>query len=81
MKKTKHHEIDLEELQKWRSEEEVTFASSTRERKRIVGTLNGNLIVYVANKIIWQGMQSYPAVEAYNNVTEKYIRPVNDFKL
>jgi hypothetical protein len=71
--------IEFEELQKWYESEEVTFASSTRERKRLTCTLKGTFIVRVAGNIVWQGVQPFAAVEAYNNVTQKFIQ--EPFKL
>jgi predicted Rdx family selenoprotein len=79
--KSKHHVIRLEDLQEWLAAEELTFASSTRERKRLVCTTKGTLKVYVAGSLVWQGMQPYSAVEAYNAITETYVDPIKDFKL
>jgi hypothetical protein len=67
-------EINLEDLQKWYESEEVTYASSTRERKSLTCTLKGNFIVRVAGSIVWQGVQPFSAVEAYNSVTKKFIQ-------
>jgi len=66
------HTIELKDLQEWITTEDVTFASSTRERKKLVATLNGGLKVIVAGKIVWEGIQPFSAVEAYNDVTENY---------
>ncbi len=79
--KAKHHEISLEELQEWYSNEYVTYASSSRERKRLECSLNGNFRVSVVGNVVWQGTQLYSAVEAYNTITDKYIDPYKDFKL
>ena len=75
----KTHTIELTELQGWLETEDVTFASSYRERKSLVATLNGGLKVIVAGKVIWEGIQPFNAVEAYNSVTEKYIDTTKDF--
>ena len=77
----KSHTIELSDLQKWIETEDVTFASSTRERKRLVATLNGGLKVIVACTVVWEGMQPFSAVEAYNAVTEKYIDTSTDFRI
>ncbi len=69
------NDINLAELQQWLAEEDVTFASSTRERKRLTATFNGTLKVMVAGKTVWQGIQPFSAVEAYNAITEKYVEP------
>jgi len=79
--KMKSHTIELADLQKWIETEYVTFASSTRERKRLVATFNGGLKVIVAGVVVWEGMQPFSAVEAYNAVTEKYIDTINDFRI
>jgi hypothetical protein len=77
----KSHTIELEDLQKWIETEDVTFTSSTRERKRLVATLNGGLKVIVAGVTVWEGMQHFSAVEAYNSITEKYIDTAKDFRI
>ena len=69
----KPHTIELQELQKWVSETEVLFTSSSREAKRLTTTLNGGLRVIVGKEIVWQGIQPYSAVEAYNSITDEYI--------
>jgi len=79
--KTLHHEINLKDLQDWLSEEEVLFASSSRERKRLLATLNGNIIIRVAGKEVGRFMQAFPAVEKYNSITEKYTEPDNKLVL
>jgi len=77
----KVHTIEVSELQKWLETEEVTFASSTRERKRLVSTVQGGLKVIVAGQTVWQGIQPYTAVEVYNKITEKYIDTSKNFKI
>lgn len=77
----KSHKIELEDLQKWIEQEDVTFASSTRERKRLVATLNGRLKVIVAGKTVWEGIQPFSAVEAYNSITQKFIDTTKDFRI
>ena len=79
--KQKYHTIELKDLQEWIETEDITFASSTRERKRLVTTLNGGLKVIVAGTVVWEGMQPFSAVEAYNAVTEKYIDTTKDFRI
>jgi hypothetical protein len=80
-RRKKHHEISLEDLQQWIAETDVTYANSHRERKRLVCDLRGNLKVLVAGKIVWQGMQPFDAVDAYNAITDKYIDQNKDFEL
>jgi hypothetical protein len=46
-----------------------------------VATLNGGLKVIVAGTVVWEGMQPFSAVEAYNAVTEKYIDTSKDFRI
>lgn len=78
----KVHEIKLEDLQKWIETMDVTFASSTRERKRLIITLkNGHLRVSVAGTIVWQGTDLASAVEAYNAIAKKYVDPIKDFRI
>lgn len=75
------HKIDLEELKSWISETTVTFASSTRERKRLEATLSGGLIVSIAGKVVWEGILPYFAVMKYNSITEPYQNPNKEFVL
>lgn len=77
----KSHTIQLEDLQKWIETEDVTFASSTREKKMLVATLKGGLKVIVDGVTVWQGMQPFSAVEAYNSITQKYIDTSKDFRI
>lgn len=78
----KHHTIDLKELQSWLNDDpEVTFASSTRERKRLVASVSGMLTVLIAGKVIWSGTNPSTAVEKYNAITEKYVEPKYDIIL
>lgn len=77
----KPHEIDFRAFQSWLEDAEIEFASSTREYKSLRVSTKGNMIVRVAGMIVWQGIQPYAAVEAYNAITEKYVSPVKDFKL
>jgi len=67
----KHHEIEFSEFQKWFETVEITYANSTRERKSLSCTLKGNFIVRVYKDIVWQGVQPYSALEAYNNITKE----------
>jgi len=79
--KTIHHEVKIEELQEWLSGQYLTFASSSRENKRLTCDLKGGLRVIVGGVTVWQGIQPYSAMEAYNAVTEKWINPLKDFKI
>lgn len=75
------HKIELEDLQKWLQEGDITFASSARERKRLVCSLAGGLKITVGGKTVWQGMHPFDAVEAYNAITEKYVDELKDFRI
>lgn len=77
----KHHTIEIADLQKWLEGEYVTFASSKREGKRLVATLQGKLKVLVGNEVVWHGTQAFPAMEAYNSITEKYIDETKNFRI
>lgn len=61
------HKIDLEGLQAWKEEATLIFASSSRGQKRLYCTLNGTFQLEYKGEIIWQGIQPYNAVEAYND--------------
>jgi len=75
------HVVELDELIKWMNEEEVIFASSTRERKRLSCSLRGGFKVTIAGRTVWQGMQPFAAVEAYNNIIEKHLEEKPNFIL
>ena len=59
----------------------MNLTKSTRENKRLVCSLNGNIKVLVANEVVWQGTQPFSAIEAYNEITEKYVNPLAYFRL
>lgn len=69
---TKHHEIDLEGFQSWLDEAELLFAFSTRERKKLVVSAKGNIMVKVNDKVVWRGVQPYSAVEEYNKIDKPF---------
>lgn len=82
MPKVQPHTVDISELSKWRSEEWVVFASSSRERKRIECNLYGGMRVTVAGQVIFEHNQAFSIVEVYNSITDKYIdESTKDFKL
>ena len=81
MSKLKPHTVTLEEFQDWYAKEDVLFASSSKENKRLVCSLNGNIKVLVAGEVVWQGTQHFSAVEAYNGITEKYVNPLANFRV
>ena len=66
----KPHEIKFEDFQQWLGENEAEFASSTRERKRLIVKMNGGIKITVGGKTVWEGVQAYPAVKKYNSITE-----------
>jgi len=85
MEKQKHHTVELSDLQKFISDDYLTFANSTRERKSLICTLNGSLKIFVGHKVIWEGIQPFAAVEKYNSITEEYFdeeaEKIKNFKI
>jgi hypothetical protein len=79
--KNKHHTITVGEVMAARSEASVLLAASSRENKRLIGKLNGNLELWVGDKLVWQGIQSYSAMEQYNAITEEYVDLLKNFKI
>ena len=77
----KQEPLTVKGLQLFIDNEDMTYASSERECKKLVCTLRGGLKVLVGHKVVWEGMQPFAAVEKYNSITEKYIDPVKDFKI
>jgi len=66
------HDIELAAFQDWYNEAELVYAFSTREKKKLVATPIGNLIVRVNNEAIWVGSNLSTAVEKYNSITEPF---------
>ena len=79
--KAKPQDIELEDLNKWLQYEEVTYASSSLERKRLVFQFNGMIKVLVGGKLVWHGTIPKDAVEAYNKITEKFVDDLKDFRI
>ena len=77
----KHNEVTIEDLSKFIQEEDVTFANSPRENKRLACCLDGYLQVFHRNEIVWRGKRMDLAVDKYNSITEKWINPLKDFKI
>lgn len=61
------HKIELDGLQAWKAEAKLLYASSSAEPKRLYCTLNGTFELEYKGQIIWQGIQPFAAVEAYND--------------
>ena len=74
-------EINKEDLEKFLSSEDVTYASSTRECKRLYINLHGVIHVTAAHKLIYAGVSTETAVKIYNGITKKYVDPTKDFKI
>ena len=70
------HTVSLEDLQEWKQEAKIMFASSSREPKRLYCKLNGTFQLEYRNQIIWEGTEPHNAVEAYNN-PEKILQSKN----
>ncbi len=68
----KPHTIEVKELVDFIGSESITFASSTRENKRLIIDLQGIIEVSVAGKIQYQGTNPSVATDVYNSITEKY---------
>ena len=63
------HEIELKDLREWIEEgQEITFASSQGVHKKLVATVVGSFKVYDRGTVVYEGMQAFSAVEAYNNI-------------
>lgn len=62
------HMITVDALEKWRTAERVTFASSTKENKRLLSDLSGMLYVEHNGEIVWSGIEMFRAVSQYNSI-------------
>ncbi len=77
----KQNTVNLEDFKKWLIDEDVTFSSSTRERKRIAVMFSGIIIVSIAGRPVWQGLDPEVAVEEYNRITKRYVEEKINFTL
>ena len=75
------HEITVEGLNDWLRDAQLQYASDSYTRKRLYMEYGGWLRVTVAGETIYNGKSETEAVEAYNNITEKYIDPTKDFRI
>lgn len=77
----KSHTITRGELLDFIQKEEVLFASSSREKKRLYVRIRGGFIITVGGKVVHEGMSIVEAVSTYNSITEKYRETKESFKL
>lgn len=68
--RSKSHQIDEDELLSWlRDEHWETFASSTREPKRLSVLVNGSaFLVTHGDTVVYRGQNASDAVRSYNEV-------------
>ena len=64
----KPHEINLEELIDFQTNEKVLYASSTKENKQLYITLRGSYEVWHNKEKVLETMQPFTAVEKYNEI-------------
>jgi len=76
----KSKKVDKEEFKEWLNGHQVTYASSSREQKRLQVGLDGHITVSVGGVVVY-GSQTLEAVDVYNSITVKYINPLKDFRL
>jgi len=62
------HKIDLDGLLKFKAEEKILYASSSKENKKLYITLNGNYEVFVNKELVLETMHSNFAIEKYNTI-------------
>lgn len=77
----KSEPITVKGLVDFAASQEVTYASSARENKKLVLVFPGGYKVYHNFKCVYEGIQPHPAVEAYNAITEKAENPHKNFVL
>ncbi len=58
----------LEDFVKWYNEKEVQYAVNTKTGAKMIVHLNGNIQVFKNEKLVWQGIQPFSAIEAYNEI-------------
>ncbi len=64
----KPHEINLEELIDFQTNEKVLYASSSKENKQLYITLRGSYEVWHDKERILETMQPFVAVKKYNEI-------------
>ena len=62
------HQIDIEGLTEWVADQEILFASSSKEQKRLYVTMNGNYKVYHKGELVLETSMAYGAVKKYNEL-------------
>lgn len=62
-------EIKSEDLCEWQQKNWMVYASSTKERKKLVCSLSGYFEVIVGNAIVWRGRDAGGATNKYNSIT------------
>lgn len=73
--------IQLEELEKFLINDYVVFASSSKENKQFLCKFDGSYIVKVAHDIVYMGFEKQAAIDKYNSITDKWIKPKNTFRI
>lgn len=64
----KSHKIELEDLREFMLENQVLFASSSKEPKRLYINLRGSFEVWHNKEIVMETMQASDAVNKYNEI-------------
>lgn len=63
-----NHQVKTEELIEWATKQRKTYASSSREGKKLLVTLNGSYEVVHKKSIILETSIAEEAVREYNNI-------------
>lgn len=66
MTKYQSPQLNVSDLQEWIAKQRVMYARCSKGEKTLYCTLNGSFEVEYKGEIIWQGMQQFAAVEAFN---------------
>jgi len=64
----RENELNVNDLLEWREKQKLMYATDSRKNKRLLLNLNGGFEIEVKGEIVWQGVQAYSAVEAYNEI-------------
>lgn len=62
------HQIKLEELIDWELQEQVLFASSSKEQKQFKVGLINHYYVYHKKELVFSSANKLEAVKFYNNI-------------
>jgi hypothetical protein len=62
------HEINVEDLLKWKSEQKLLYCADSKGRKQLFVSCNNSYEIYVDNIKVYESIQACPAIDKYNSL-------------